>query len=251
MPQIEASPAWPAPVAPPAAEALSAARRTRIEALLKAAQGDNREKILAQLREITGFGTSPAAAAEQPAAPPAAGPKARLYAVQAQAEVASLVPARADARPEAVEALTGPTQGDLVFQRAYRQKLDDMVCTSARRHGLDPNLLKAMVTAASDYDPKRRGSGGAVGLMQLGPAAVASLGLSQPSDPAQNLEGGARLMSALKDRFGGDETRAMAAFWWDPDQVSAGAPLPGRLKGILDKVAGLRRLYTHGFSAQV
>lgn len=72
---------------------------------------------------------------------------------------------------------------------------------SARRHGLDPALMRAVMTAESGGDPEARSPVGAIGLMQLMPSTARELGVD-PEDPAQNLEGGAKYLASLVSRFG-------------------------------------------------
>jgi len=83
---------------------------------------------------------------------------------------------------------------------------------SARRHGVDPLLVKAVILAES---ANRRGATspkGAMGLMQLMPATARRFGVTDPYDPAQNIDGGTRYLRWLLDRFDGDATRALAGY---------------------------------------
>jgi soluble lytic murein transglycosylase-like protein len=84
--------------------------------------------------------------------------------------------------------------------------------TAARRHGLDPDLVMAVAQAESGLQPTAVSRKGAQGLMQLMPATAASLGVSDPFDPAQNLDGGARHLGSLLQRYDGDLKRALAAY---------------------------------------
>jgi soluble lytic murein transglycosylase-like protein len=87
-----------------------------------------------------------------------------------------------------------------------------LVGDAARRHGLDPALVLAVVAVESDFRPDAVSPKGAQGLMQLMPATAASLGVADALDAAANVEGGARHLGALVARYGGDLKRALAAY---------------------------------------
>jgi soluble lytic murein transglycosylase-like protein len=90
--------------------------------------------------------------------------------------------------------------------------LRELAAAAARRHGLDPALVAAVVSVESGFRPEAVSRKGAQGLMQLMPGTAASLGVGDPFDPAQNLDGGARHLGQLLTVYGGDLTRALAAY---------------------------------------
>jgi soluble lytic murein transglycosylase-like protein len=83
---------------------------------------------------------------------------------------------------------------------------------SARQHGLDPLLVKAVILAESAGRPRARSPKGAMGLMQLMPATARRFGVADPDDPAQNVAGGTRYLRWLLDRYGGDVALALAGY---------------------------------------
>lgn len=107
---------------------------------------------------------------------------------------------------------------------------------AAGAHGLDPRLLAALVWVESAFKPTAVSRAGAIGLAQLMPGTAAGLGVD-PHDPAQNLEGGARYLSQMIDRFGRVDL-ALAAYNAGPGRVDNGtAPLgPGSYTAnVLDR----------------
>jgi soluble lytic murein transglycosylase-like protein len=106
---------------------------------------------------------------------------------------------------EVVEAVTAvPVTGT--------KDLGAMAAEAAQRHGLDPDLVRAVVAVESGFRPDAVSPKGAQGLMQLMPRTARSLGVKDAFDPADNLDGGARHLRALVTRYGGDVKRALAAY---------------------------------------
>lgn len=71
----------------------------------------------------------------------------------------------------------------------------------ARRHRLEPELLHAVVSAESSYNPQAVSRAGAMGLMQLMPDTARRFGVADPFDPLANLNGGAQYLRLLLDQF--------------------------------------------------
>jgi soluble lytic murein transglycosylase-like protein len=84
--------------------------------------------------------------------------------------------------------------------------------TAAERNGLDESLIRAVIHAESAYQPEAVSPKGAQGLMQLMPATQQLLDVTDPFDPAENIDGGARHLSDLLREFKGDRTLAAAAY---------------------------------------
>lgn len=97
---------------------------------------------------------------------------------------------------------------------------------AASSNGIDPALLKGLVSQESGFDPNARSGAGAVGLTQLMPGTAAGLGVTNPLDPVQSLQGGARYLKQQLDRFGGDERLALAAYNAGPNAVAKYGGVP-------------------------
>jgi soluble lytic murein transglycosylase-like protein len=112
-------------------------------------------------------------------------------------EVRGLVP---DEVLDEVEAASGP------------EELRALAAETARRHGLNPELVLAVVSVESAFRVDAVSPKGAQGLMQLMPATAVSLGVSDPLDPQQNLDGGVRHLGSLLSLYRGDLRKALAAY---------------------------------------
>jgi len=104
--------------------------------------------------------------------------------------------------------------------------LQSMINATAAKYGLDPNLLTAVVNQESGGNPNAVSSAGAQGLMQLMPSTAASLGVTDPFDPQQNLDGGAQYLSGLLNQYGGDTSLALAAYNAGPGNVNKYGGIP-------------------------
>jgi soluble lytic murein transglycosylase-like protein len=89
---------------------------------------------------------------------------------------------------------------------------DGMFQAAATKYRLDPNLLKAVAKNESNFNPGAVSPAGAKGLMQIMPFNFQGLGISNPLDPTQSIEGGAQMLRKLLDKYGGDVSRALAAY---------------------------------------
>jgi hypothetical protein len=87
-----------------------------------------------------------------------------------------------------------------------------LAAAAARRHGLDPELVLAVVAVESGFRPQAVSPKGAQGLMQLMPKTASELGVADAFDPEQNLDGGVRHLGSLLSLYDGDVRRALAAY---------------------------------------
>ena len=79
-----------------------------------------------------------------------------------------------------------------------------------------------MIQVESGWTTNAVSNKGAQGLMQLMPRTAAMLGVEDPFDPAQNIEGGVRYISDLTDKYRGDIEKALAAYNAGPTRVDSG-----------------------------
>jgi soluble lytic murein transglycosylase-like protein len=100
------------------------------------------------------------------------------------------------------------------------------IAAAAARNGVDPALLTGLIRAESNFDPNATSPAGAQGLAQLMPATAAGLGVTNPLDPAQAIEGGAKYLRQQLDHFGGDASKALAAYNAGPGAVERFGGVP-------------------------
>lgn len=93
-----------------------------------------------------------------------------------------------------------------------RNSYDAYIRASAARHGIDAGLMKAMMHTESAFNPNARSPVGAQGLMQLMPATASRFKVSNPWNPADNIEGSAKYIAWLLKRFNNNVEFAVAGY---------------------------------------
>ena len=102
---------------------------------------------------------------------------------------------------------------------------DALIVAAADKHKVDKALIKAVILAESGMNPGARSRSGAMGLMQLMPPTAKDLGVTDPWDPAQNIDGGVRYLRKVLTMFQGDRRLALAGY-------NAGPNLVKRIKAV-------------------
>jgi soluble lytic murein transglycosylase-like protein len=100
-----------------------------------------------------------------------------------------------------------------------RQIIASNVQKAASKYNLPPELINAVIRAESNFKVRAISSAGARGLMQLMPATAKELGVENSFDIEQNIDGGARYLRKMLDRFGGNVRKALAAYNAGPGTV--------------------------------
>ena len=100
-----------------------------------------------------------------------------------------------------------------------RQEIDRLINKVAARHDLSARLVKAVALAESGLDPNAKSTKGALGLMQLMPETAREMGVEDPYDPLQNLEGGSRYLKRLLIKYGWDLKKALGAYNWGQGRI--------------------------------
>lgn len=118
-------------------------------------------------------------------------------------------------------------------QSGMEKELSEVIRTHSQENGVDPILVKAVISVESGWNPRARSSSGAQGLMQLMPQTAAHLGVSDPLDPVENIRGGVKYLGAMMREF--------ADLAW-PDRVTQALASYNAGLGTIREVGDYRKI---------
>jgi hypothetical protein len=104
--------------------------------------------------------------------------------------------------------------------------LNDVVNTASGHYRLDPDLVNSVIKAESGFNVHAVSPKGAQGLMQLMPGTASQLGVPNAFDPQANVEGGAKYLRELLERYNFDLVKALAAYNAGPQRVEQFGGVP-------------------------
>ena len=135
------------------------------------------------------------------------------------------------AEPEVTAQPTGAlARAPELYRGMYRE--------AGLRYGVDPNLLAAQGWAESNFNPDAVSPAGAQGIAQFMPGTAAEYGID-PMNPVQAIDGQARYMANMLERYDGDVARALAAYNAGPGRVDDGSwQSIGETQTYVDRILG-------------
>lgn len=135
-----------------------------------------------------------------------------------------------------------PSQSPFPAGSSGAQPFDGLIRDTARREGVDEQLVRAVIEAESSFNPRAVSPAGAKGLMQLMDGTARSLGVQDSFDPASNVDGGVRFLRHMLERFN-SVPLALAAYNAGPGAVEkfGGIPPYQETKVYVDRVLRLHR----------
>jgi soluble lytic murein transglycosylase-like protein len=150
----------------------------------------------------------------------------------------------------AARAESADTSGDndTRYRVLSRAEIDKYVDEMAKKHNVDPELIRAVIAAESGYNPAATSRKGAQGLMQLMPGTAQQLGVRDAYNAKQNLDAGVRYLRALLDKYNGDLDKALAAYNAGEGAVERAGGVP-RIRETQDYVRRVTDHYYHSDSS--
>jgi soluble lytic murein transglycosylase-like protein len=106
------------------------------------------------------------------------------------------------------------------------KEYEELISDAAEQYGVSVPLLKAIIKAESDFNPRAVSKKGAMGLMQIMPDTIKDLAINNPFDPRENIMGGTRYFKQLYDRFNGKLSLSLAAYNAGPTAVDQYNSIP-------------------------
>ncbi|MCX8030104.1 MAG: lytic transglycosylase domain-containing protein [Thermodesulfovibrionales bacterium] len=143
--------------------------------------------------------------------------------------------------PKKKSAITN--SGSFGMANINKESFSQIITQKAYQYNLDPDLVKAVIKAESNWNPYAISPKGARGLMQLMPSTANDLGVYNTFDPEENIDGGVRYLKYLLNKFNGNLSLALAAYNAGPARVEKTNSVPA-IPETVQYVRRVMSLYT-------
>lgn len=104
------------------------------------------------------------------------------------------------------------------FSYSKQVKFNDIIEKVSKKYNLSSELINSIIKTESNFNPNAVSEAGAVGLMQIMPKTAEHLGINDPLNPQENIEGGVKYLKEMLDRYKNIEL-ALAAYNAGPSNV--------------------------------
>lgn len=109
---------------------------------------------------------------------------------------------------------------------ANKEVYKSVIAAAGQRSNIDPDLLRAIIKAESNFNPRAVSPKGAMGLMQLMPETAQKMAVANPFNPEENIRGGVRYLDELLQLLDGNLPLALAAYNAGPSRVIGKNEIP-------------------------
>lgn len=122
--------------------------------------------------------------------------------------------------PSVLEALSSSMANTTESTNAFDTDYKSIIEEAAIKYNVPAKLIESVIKHESGFNPLAVSSAGATGLMQLMPSTAKYLGVTDATNPAQNIMGGTKYLRQMLDKFNGDLSLALAAYNAGPGNVT-------------------------------